>query len=75
AIGGSNGLANTPASFAGYLGSIASTDTQVEIFEGYAHLDVVSAVDNEAVPPILKWISRVWKQKQIALDHPPPDKP
>jgi pimeloyl-ACP methyl ester carboxylesterase len=59
AIGGSNGLATTEASFADYLGSIASTDVQVEILEGYAHLDVLTAADNDAVPIVADWIRRV----------------
>ena len=64
-IGGSNGLATTEASFAGYLGSIASTDQQVVILEGYAHLDVITAQDNEAVPPIVDWINHVRQQKLL----------
>jgi len=56
AIGASNGLATTEASFADYLGSIASTDREIAILEGYAHLDVLSADDNEAVPILVDWI-------------------
>ena len=54
AIGGSNGLAPTEASFASYLGSIATPPERkhVVILEGYSHVDVVSAAQNEAVPAV-----------------------
>jgi hypothetical protein len=57
-IGGSNGLAPTEASFADYYDSIATPDEhkQVAILEGYSHLDVLSATDNEAVPVLADWI-------------------
>jgi len=64
-IGGSNGLATTEASFAGYMGSTASSDTQVAILEGYAHLDVLTAEDNEALPVIVDWINHVQQQKLL----------
>ncbi len=64
-IGGSNGLAPTEASFAGYLDSIASTDTEIEILEGYSHLDVLSATDNEAVPAVIDWLNRLRIQKLL----------
>jgi len=61
AIGGSNGLTPEPKSFAGYLGSIATPDEwkEVHILEGYAHLDVTTAEQNEAVPPIADFIRRI----------------
>jgi pimeloyl-ACP methyl ester carboxylesterase len=61
AIGGSNGLTPVPESFASYLGSIATPeeDTQVHILGGYAHLDVVTAERNEAVPLVVEFIRRV----------------
>jgi pimeloyl-ACP methyl ester carboxylesterase len=61
ALGGSNGLTPEPKSFAGYLGSIATPASrqEVHILEGYAHLDVVTAERNEAVPPIADFIRRV----------------
>ncbi len=61
AIGGSNGLAPEPKSFASYLGSIATPEAwkEVHILEGYAHLDVLSAADNEAVPRIEHFLNRV----------------
>jgi pimeloyl-ACP methyl ester carboxylesterase len=65
AIGGSNGLAPTEASFANYLGSIASTDTTVVILEGYAHVDVLTATDNEAVPPVVDFVNRLLQQKLL----------
>ncbi len=65
AIGGSNGLTPSEASFANYLGSIASTDTTVVILEGYAHVDVVTASDNEAVPPVTDFINRLLQQKLL----------
>jgi hypothetical protein len=57
-IGGSNGLAPSEASFADYLGSIATlpSEQQIEILEGYAHFDVLTAADNEAVPILADWI-------------------
>jgi pimeloyl-ACP methyl ester carboxylesterase len=61
AIGGSNGLTPEASSFAGYLGSIATPeeDREVHILEGYAHLDVLTAQDNEAVPLVADFIRRV----------------
>lgn len=66
AIGGSNGLAFQPSSFASYLGSIATPAAwkQVAIIPGYAHLDVITANDNDAVPIIADWVARV-QQKQL----------
>jgi hypothetical protein len=60
AIGGSNGLTPEPKSFDGYLGSIATPDDdrQVHILPGYAHLDVVTAEHNEAVPLVADFIRR-----------------
>ncbi|MGH0037552.1 MAG: hypothetical protein ACQGVK_21190 [Myxococcota bacterium] len=66
AIGGSNGLAPTEQSFAGYLDSTSSSDTSVVILEGYSHLDPLSASDNEAVAPTVDWMTRLLVQKQIA---------
>jgi pimeloyl-ACP methyl ester carboxylesterase len=61
AIGGSNGLAPEAKSFSGYLDSIATPAEwkETHIVEGYAHLDVVSAEHNEAVPLIVDFIRRV----------------
>jgi hypothetical protein len=61
AIGGSNGLAPEPRSFASYLGSIATPEEwrEVHVVEGYAHLDVISAEQNEAVPLVVDFIERV----------------
>ena len=61
AIGGSNGLAPEPRSFSNYLDSIATPAQwkEVHIIPGYAHLDVVSANENEAVPLIADFIRRV----------------
>lgn len=70
AIGGSNGLAPTEASFASYLDSTSSTDTTIVLIEGYAHLDVLSAANNEAVPPTVDWMTRLLVQKQIAAGAP-----
>jgi len=64
-IGGSNGLTPTESSFGDYFGSIASTDTRAVIVEGYAHLDVLSATDNEAVPPILDWIQVLLQRRLL----------
>lgn len=70
AIGGSNGLTPTESAFDDYLGSIASTDVTIEILEGYAHLDVISAAENEAVPPILGWMSRLLRDRRLDATAP-----
>jgi hypothetical protein len=61
AIGGSNGLAPEPRSFASYLGSIATPEEwqEVHVVEGYAHLDVINAEHNEAVPLVADFLERV----------------
>ena len=61
AIGGSNGLTPEPKLVRGLPGSIATPEEwrQVEIIEGYAHLDVINAERNEAVPLIADFIERV----------------
>lgn len=66
-IGGSNGLAPTEASFAGYLGSIATpaADREIHIVEGYAHLDPLTAEDNDAVPVIADWVNRLLQRKLL----------
>ncbi len=66
AIGGSNGLTPTPDSFADYLGSIATApaDREVVIIPGYAHLDVITATNNAAVPVIADWVNRLVQAKQ-----------
>jgi hypothetical protein len=68
AIGGSNGLTPEPKSFTGYLGSIATppADARVEIVEGYAHLDVINARDNLAVPPIVEFLNELMQRKLLA---------
>lgn len=65
AVGGSNGLAPTEQSFASYLGSIASTDVTILILEGYAHVDPLTAADNETVPPLVDWMNRLFQQKLL----------
>jgi len=67
AIGGSNGLATEPKSFARYLSSIATPeeDQTVVILEGYAHLDPTIATDNEAVDAIVDFVEDlVWRRSQ-----------
>jgi hypothetical protein len=61
AIGGANGLTPEERSFASYLGSIATPAKwkEVHVIPGYAHLDVVSAEENEAVPLVADFIARV----------------
>jgi hypothetical protein len=67
-IGGTNGLTESEADFADYLGSIATPpeDKQVVLIPGYAHLDVVTARDNAAVPPIVDWMTRLRLRKLLA---------
>jgi len=64
AIGGTNGLTPEAKSFDNYLGSIATPLDQqfVVLLEGYAHLDPISARDNEAVPSIVDFISHALQQ-------------
>lgn len=66
-IGGSNGLAPTEASFQGYLSSIATpaADKQIFIVEGHAHLDPLTAADNDAVPVIADWTNRLLQRKLL----------
>ena len=66
-IGGSNGLAPEPKSFDRYLDSIATpeADQEVHILTGYAHLDPLTARNNEAVPLIESWISRLLQRKLL----------
>ena len=68
AIGGSNGLTPQLESFDRYFGSIATppADKQALVVEGYAHLDVINARDNDAVPPIVDWVSRLVQRKLLA---------
>jgi pimeloyl-ACP methyl ester carboxylesterase len=70
AIGGSNGLTPTESSYDDYLGSIASADTEVVILEGYSHLDVLSAAENEALPPLAAWILKLRIQKIFESSFP-----
>ena len=64
-IGGSNGLAPLESSFATYLGSIATSasDKEVLIVEGYAHIDVLTARNNAALPTLIDWINRQMVKK------------
>jgi len=66
-IGGSNGLAPLESSFAPYLASIATApaDEEVHIIEGYAHLDMIAARKNDAVPLITDWVTRLMVRKLI----------
>jgi hypothetical protein len=70
AIGGSNGLTPEARSFSSYLDSIATSAKwkEVHIVPGYAHLDVVSAEENEAVPLIADFIRRV-QRSRIGWGH------
>jgi hypothetical protein len=67
AIGGSNGLAPEPKSFASYLGSIATPAAwkEVHVLEGYAHIDPLTAAHNEAVPLIEDFVNRVQQKKLL----------
>jgi hypothetical protein len=67
AIGASNGLAPTEASYQNYLSSIATPSADKEIFiaEGYAHLDPLTAEDNVAIPVITDWVNRLLQRKLL----------
>lgn len=67
AIGGSNGLTPEAKDFDGYLGSIATpeADKEVHILGGYAHLDPLTAADNEAVPLIEDFVNRLLQRKLL----------
>lgn len=67
-IGGSNGLAPLESSFANYLASIATPveDQQIEILEGYAHLDPLTATRNAAVPVVTDWVNRLQVRKLLS---------
>ena len=68
AIGGTNGLTPQVESFDRYFASIATPpgDKQALVVEGYAHLDVINARDNDAVPPVIEWVSEVLQRKLLA---------
>ncbi len=67
-IGGSNGLAPSEAAYEPYLSSIATPAQDKEIFiaEGYAHLDVLTAKHNAALPSLTSWINRLLQRKLLA---------
>jgi hypothetical protein len=67
-IGGSNGLTPLESSFATYLGSIATPpeDRRVEIVEGHAHLDPLTAADNPLVSIVGDWVNRLAVRKLLA---------
>jgi pimeloyl-ACP methyl ester carboxylesterase len=60
-IGGSNGLTPTTSAFSTYFGSIATPagDKQAFILPGYAHVDVINAAANEAVPLIVDFVGQL----------------
>jgi len=66
-LGGSNGLAPVESSFASYLTSIATppADEEIHIIEGYAHLDMITAKKNDAVPYITDWVNRLMVRKLL----------
>ncbi len=66
AFGATNGLVPTAAGMNNYLNSIASTDTEVHIMLGYAHVDSTTAADNDAVPFLTDWINRLLQDKLLA---------
>jgi hypothetical protein len=67
AIGGSNGLTPEAKSFQRYFDSIATppADRRALILEGYAHLDVISARANAAVPPVVDFVSEVLQRRLL----------
>lgn len=68
AIGGSNGLAPTESAFDSYFDfmRICEEAVQREIIEGYAHLDVVLARDNETIPLVSDWIDTLRERKLLS---------
>jgi hypothetical protein len=67
AIGGSNGLTPEAKSFQRYFDSIATpeADRRVLILTGYAHLDVINARSNLAVPAIVDFVNEVLQRKLL----------
>ena len=49
------------------LEKIDPTDTTIVILEGYAHVDVLAASDNEAVPVVVDFVNRLLQQKLLGL--------
>lgn len=68
AIGGSNGLTPEPKSFSRYLSSIATPvgEQRVHIIEGYAHVDVLTATQNEVVPLVEDFTVEIQQQKLLS---------
>lgn len=66
-IGGSNGLTPETKSFDRYFESIATpaADKQAHVLEGYAHVDVINARSNAAVPLLLDWVSDLQVRKLL----------
>jgi len=67
AVGGSNGLTPLESDWDSYFGSIATPASQREIviLEGYAHLDPLTATENETVPVVQDWLVRLLTQKAL----------
>jgi hypothetical protein len=67
AIGGSNGLTPLESAWNGYFGSIATppADKRAVIIEGYAHLDLLTATDNDTVPIVRDWVSELLLRKLL----------
>jgi hypothetical protein len=67
AIGGSNGLTPEAKSFQRYFDSIATpaADKRSLILVGYAHLDVISARNNGAVPAVVDFVNELLQRKLL----------
>lgn len=65
AIGGTNGLTPLATSWNSYFGSIATpaADKEIALIEGYAHLDLLTAKDNDTVPIVKDWIVKLIGRK------------
>lgn len=65
AIGGTNGLAPLASSWNSYFGSIATpaADKEIALIEGYAHLDLLTAKNNDTVPIVKDWIVKLIGRK------------
>lgn len=65
AIGGTNGLTPLASSWNSYFGSIATApeDKEIALIEGYAHLDLLTAKNNDTVGVVRDWVVKLIGRK------------